>query len=127
LALAYATLQKVVEEIRPRMLFTTYYHILLEELARLAGVEAWHMSAQVQGSQVTFLYKLQLGVCPSYAMNVARMVGLTDSLIARAEVKTRELDREMKLKQLMQLWKETRAEGGTAKSLRELVRRCHLT
>lgn len=126
MAIAYATLKKVVGEIRPRVLFTTHYHILVEELASLEGVEAWHMSAQVQGNDVTFLYKLQLGVCPSYAMNVAKMVGLSDSLIDVAKLKSKELDREMKLKQLMKLWKVAKLNGVSIEQFREVVAKYQL-
>lgn len=121
MAIAYATLKRVVGEIKPRALFTTHYHILVEELARLEGVEAWHMSAHVYGTDVTFLYKLQLGVCPSYAMNVAKMVGLSEALIVMAQVKAKELDREMKMKQLVKLWKAAKANGKSMEDFKEVI------
>ena len=60
-------------------LFSTHYHMLLDEFRNFPGVQTYHMSykANDTGDHVIFLYKFVKGECPmSFGLNVARMAGL---------------------------------------------------
>lgn len=54
-------------------------------------------------SRVTFSYKLAKGMCPkSYGINVARMVGLPEQVVALAAKKSEEFERA--------LWQSAKSE-----------------
>ncbi|RKO98067.1 hypothetical protein CXG81DRAFT_14192 [Caulochytrium protostelioides] len=105
-AIAYVTLQWLVEQIRCVTLFVTHYPIL-DELTRLhpdrlisahmACMEADEANQSVRGSnsasestasyRVIFLYKLKPGLASrSYGLNVARLAGLPMELIENARM-----------------------------------------
>lgn len=72
-------------------LFSTHYHMLLDEFRDFPGVKSYHMSykANESGDHVIFLYKFVEGECPmSFGLNVARMAGLPKQVLDRAKTKS---------------------------------------
>lgn len=62
--------------------------MLLDDFRNTPGVGLFHMacSADKDSDKVVFLYKFIRGECPSsFGMNVARMAGIPDSVIAKAK------------------------------------------
>jgi DNA mismatch repair protein MSH6 len=86
-AIAYAVIQHLKAELQCRCLFSTHYAMLTEEFAGDARVANYHMAYAVnqQREEVTFLYRFVQGTCAkSHGMNVARLAGLPEALVARA-------------------------------------------
>ena len=87
-AIAYAVLARLAEDIGCRGLFATHYHHLTEEYAGHPAVAMYNMACHVdpERQDVTFLYKLEPGVCSrSYGMNVAAMAGVPSEVVEGAK------------------------------------------
>jgi DNA mismatch repair protein MutS len=85
LAIAWAVAEHLHDVIKCRTLFATHYHELTElaNVARNAANRS--VSARERGDDVVFLYKLVKGATSrSYGVAVARLAGVTESVLARA-------------------------------------------
>jgi DNA mismatch repair protein MSH6 len=94
-AIAYAVLHYLVTNIGCLGLFSTHYGTLTSEFQDIKSVALKYMSFHVDkvSKLVTFLYKLQDGVCPeSYGMNVARMASIPNQIIEKAEQVSKEFE-----------------------------------
>nr|WCZ58340.1 DNA mismatch repair protein MSH6 [Paratrimastix eleionoma] len=93
-AIAYAVLQHLATHLKCRTLFSTHHHSLTVDLAQSKEVRTCHMLVHTEGrNDVTFLYKVADGVSPrSFGMNVARMAGLVDRVIERADQLSRQFE-----------------------------------
>lgn len=98
-AIAHAVLQHLATGPRARTLFSTHYHLLADEAAAWPAVALGHMGCHVAPSAnggpetVTFLYRLTEGACPkSYGVNVARIAGLPESVVAAAAARARAME-----------------------------------
>jgi DNA mismatch repair protein MSH6 len=102
-ALALAVLKGLAIR-RARTFFTTHYHILLEDIKKINGVTLMHMNSyiEVSSKKLIFLYKLVEGECPkSYGIIVARMAGIPDAILNRAQVVAEKIEeKEAKILQL---------------------------
>jgi DNA mismatch repair protein MSH6 len=91
-------------------LFSTHYHMLLDEFKNDPRIAMYHMACTVQGEQtssssssssnestdVVFLYKFIRGVCSkSFGMNVARLAGLPSSLVSRAHTMSQHFEERL--------------------------------
>ena len=78
-------MQYLVRRLNCMTLFSTHYHMLLDEFRNFPGVQTYHMSykeANAAGDQIIFLYKFVKGECPmSFGLNVARMAGLPSKVL----------------------------------------------
>lgn len=89
-SIAHAVLKYLVGTLRCRSLFSTHYHMLLDEFRGAPGVKLYHMACRANEAQdeVVFLYKFQPGECPqSFGINVARMAGIPRGVLDRAREK----------------------------------------
>jgi len=85
LSIAWATLEHLHEVNGTRALFATHYHELGSLTARLDGVKAAHVAAKEWEDDVVFLHEVRAGSADrSYGVQVARLAGLPDAVIARA-------------------------------------------
>jgi DNA mismatch repair protein MSH6 len=82
-SIAHAVLKYLVKHIKCMTLFSTHYHMLLNDFRNTKRVGCYHMaSVQESKFKVTFLYKFIKGECPqSFGLNVARMARLPESVI----------------------------------------------
>lgn len=124
MAIAYATLEHFITQVKSFTLFVTHY-LLLSELERLHPQHVFncHMAFLlnepdvaraddgVQPEFITFLYQLTGGAAErSYGLNVARLADIPDAILQRASHKAHELEnivhnkREIR-KLLTDLWK----------------------
>ncbi|MFM7770679.1 MAG: MutS-related protein, partial [Bacteroidota bacterium] len=70
---------------KPLTLFATHYHELNELEKALPGVKNFHITNKESGNKVIFLRKLAAGGSThSFGIHVAKMAGMPDSLIKRA-------------------------------------------
>ncbi len=69
----------------PRTLFATHYHELVELAAEKKRVRVYNVSVKEWGDKVVFLRKIVPGgASRSYGIQVAKLAGIPDSVIARA-------------------------------------------
>ena len=85
LSLAWATLEHLHNETRARTLFATHYHeltLLAEQLPRLRNLR---VSVRETPKGIVFLHTIEAGAASkSYGIEVARLAGLPQRVIARA-------------------------------------------
>lgn len=127
MAIAYATLEYFIREVKSFTLFVTHY-LLLSELERLYPEHVFncHMAfllnepdianadyRDVQPEFITFLYQLTEGAAErSYGLNVARLADIPDAILHKAARKARELENMVNKKRnnkklLTDLWRIT--------------------
>lgn len=88
MAIASAALKYLCDTSKCLGFFATHYYILVEEFLFNRNVSINHMSYLVNGDtrQIKFMYRLKEGRCDeSFAVNVARMVGIDNEIIDKAE------------------------------------------
>jgi len=93
LAIAWAVVEHIVNNIRARTLFATHYHelILLEE--KLPGVKNYFVEVNEQGEKIIFMHKILPGFTNrSYGIYVAKISGIPNSVIQRADDILEELE-----------------------------------
>lgn len=77
-----------------KTLFATHYHELTELAERLPGAQNYQIAATERDGGVVFLYKLQRGRdAKSYGIEVAKLAGLPQSVLARAREVLQRLER----------------------------------
>jgi len=84
-SIANAVLRYLTDVKRCRSLYSTHYHMLLDDFRETPGIGLFHMASKQEEENVTFLYKFKRGECPkSFGINVARMAGLPEKVLQRA-------------------------------------------
>ena len=85
LSIAWAVVEALHKDARPRTLFATHYHELTELEQLLPGVKNVHVSVQEIGNEIVFLRRVEPGSADkSYGIEVARLAGLPHEVIVRA-------------------------------------------
>ena len=87
-AIANAVMKYLVGKVRCVALFSTHYHMLLQEFRSVVGVKNFHMAfiANEEQDDVIFLHKFVEGECPtSFGMNLAKIAGLPRPVINNAK------------------------------------------
>ena len=80
---------------KPKTLFATHYHELNDLEAQLSTVHNYHVSHKEVGNKIIFLRKLTKGGSThSFGIHVAKMAGMPNILVSRAN----EILKEMELK-----------------------------
>ena len=79
----------------PRTIFATHYHELTELAVALPGVVNHRMGARERGDRVIFLHRVEPGAADkSYGIQVARLAGIPQPVIARAKEILTNLERD---------------------------------
>ncbi len=85
LAIAWAAVEYLHARVRAKTLFATHYFELTELAEQLSGVKNYHVSVKETGGGVVFLRKVEPGAADrSYGIEVAKLAGLPNEVIARA-------------------------------------------
>ncbi len=95
LSIAWALVEYLHErpDVAARTLFATHYHELNELAARLGRIRNYQIQVQEHDGKVIFLRKLVPGGADhSYGIEVARMAGLPEPIITRAQAILRHLE-----------------------------------
>lgn len=93
MAIAKAVLECCCEKIAAKTLFATHYHELTVVEEELSGVKNYNIAAKQKGDEVIFLRKiLPGGADQSYGIQVAKLAGVPDDVIARAHDILEELE-----------------------------------
>jgi len=93
MSLAWAVAEALHDEVQARTLFATHYHELTRLAERLEGAINMTMAVREVGDQVVFLRRVVPGAADkSYGIHVARLAGLPDWVIRRAQQILAELE-----------------------------------
>jgi DNA mismatch repair protein MutS len=85
LSLAWATVEHLHERIGARTLFATHYHELTLLAERLSKLKNVRVTVKENAGGIVFLHTVEAGAASkSYGIEVARLAGLPQSVIARA-------------------------------------------
>ncbi|MBO4751278.1 MAG: DNA mismatch repair protein MutS [Bacteroidales bacterium] len=87
ISIAWAITEYLHEQkkIRPKVLFATHYHELIEMADRYERIKNYHISVKEIGNKVIFLRKLEAGGSEhSFGIHVARMAGMPAMVLKRA-------------------------------------------
>ncbi len=104
LSIAWATLEHLHDVNRCRALFATHYHEMTALADRLDGLTNATVAVKEWEGEVIFLHEVRKGSADrSYGVQVARLAGLPEQVIARARIVLEALERGER-------------EGGAAKS-----------
>ncbi len=86
LSIAWAAVEHLHEVNRCRALFATHFHELTALAAKLEGLACHTMRVKEWRGDVVFLYEVGPGTADrSYGIHVARLAGLPETVVARAE------------------------------------------
>ncbi len=94
LSIAYAVAEKLTEpDLMIRTLFATHYHELTSLAGERRGVKNLNVDVSQEGGSIVFLHKIVEGSASrSYGIHVARLAGVPDDVLVRAQVKLAELE-----------------------------------
>ena len=87
ISIAWAITEYLHEQkkMRPKVLFATHYHELIEMADRYERIKNYHISVKEIGNKVIFMRKLEPGGSEhSFGIHVARMAGMPSSVLKRA-------------------------------------------
>ena len=86
LSIAWAAVEHVHENNKCRALFATHYHELVALSNRLDGLKPFTMRVKEWHGDVIFLHEVSAGAADrSYGIHVAKLAGLPETVIRRAE------------------------------------------
>ena len=84
MSIAWAVLEHL-HQLEPRTLFATHYHELTSLASQLARVRNLNVLVKEWGDRIVFVHKVVEGASDrSYGIQVARLAGLPESVVARA-------------------------------------------
>ena len=94
LSIAWATLEHLHEVNRARALFATHFHELTALKGRLESLKCVTMRVKEWRSEIVFLHEVVPGAASqSYGIHVARLAGLPEGALSRAEAVLQTLER----------------------------------
>ncbi|USS91249.1 DNA mismatch repair protein MutS [Fructilactobacillus carniphilus] len=94
-ALAQAIIEYIHNYIHAKTLFSTHYHELTDLDQELEHLQNIHVGAVEKDGQLVFLHKIMTGPADkSYGINVAKLAGLPDQLLERAQTVLDQLEAE---------------------------------
>ena len=86
MAIAQSIIEYIVKNIHCKTFFSTHYHEITKLSEKISAVKNIHCEVKEDDGHVTFLYKMKEGSMDrSYGVNVAKLAGLPDDLIERAD------------------------------------------
>jgi DNA mismatch repair protein MutS len=92
-SIAWAVTEHIHEHIGAKTIFATHYHELTQLGDQLQGVKNMNVSVREVGDEIVFLRRLAHGGADrSYGIQVARLAGLPDGIVARARELLAELE-----------------------------------
>jgi len=93
LSIAWALVEHLVAKTCAFTLFATHYHELIELIDSLKEAKNLTVEVQTQGDEVHFLYRLiERPASESYGIYVAKLAGLPQTLLKRAQIILKELE-----------------------------------
>ncbi|MFK7778094.1 MAG: DNA mismatch repair protein MutS [Gimesia sp.] len=85
ISLAWSMTEFLHDHLKSRTLFATHYHELTELTQTLKQCSNWNVAVHEQDGEIVFLHKIVEGSAnKSYGIHVARLAGVPDQIIQRA-------------------------------------------
>ncbi len=73
------------KRVRPKVMFATHYHELIDMADQYERIQNYHISVKEVGNKVIFMRKLEMGGSEhSFGIHVARMAGMPPQVLKRA-------------------------------------------
>ncbi|HUG19002.1 MAG TPA: DNA mismatch repair protein MutS [Planctomycetaceae bacterium] len=95
ISLAWAVTEYLHDVLGSRTLFATHYHELTELTQTLKHASNWNVAVREQAGDVIFLHKIVEGTADkSYGIHVARLAGVPQSVLDRANVILQTLEQD---------------------------------
>ena len=97
-ALAFSVLKYIVEKIKSKTMFSTHYHLLVDEFKFYNTIKRYFMDFKYneEKEEMEFLYKFIEGeACKSFGINVAKIVGVPTKVLDIAKEKAHALNSEL--------------------------------
>ncbi|MQS89313.1 DNA mismatch repair protein MutS [Companilactobacillus mishanensis] len=86
MALAQAIIEYIDKNVHAMTMFSTHYHELTDLEGQLSGVKNVHVDASEENGTLVFLHKVLPGPADkSYGIHVAKLAGLPDQVLTRAD------------------------------------------
>ena len=93
LSLAWACAIDLAKRVQAFSLFATHYFEITELADSLESLKNVHLDAVEHGQDIVFMYKLKQGPAnQSYGIQVARLAGLPEDVLAAARTKLKQLE-----------------------------------
>ncbi len=87
MSIARAVVEYTTKKIGGKSLFATHYHELISLEEEMEGIKNYNIAAKKKGKDILFLRKIvEGGTDDSYGVEVARLAGVPEEIIRRAEV-----------------------------------------
>jgi DNA mismatch repair protein MutS len=97
LSIAWAVVEYLHDKVKARALFATHYHELTGLTGRLKNLSLHTMKTKEWQGDVVFLHEVTEGaVARSYGIHVAKLAGLPNDVVSRAETILGELEEKKK-------------------------------
>ncbi|MEJ5172341.1 MAG: DNA mismatch repair protein MutS [Hydrogenothermaceae bacterium] len=101
ISIAWALCEKIAKDIKAKTLFSTHYHELTEIEKDITGVRNYFMAVVEEKDSIRFLYKILEGKSDkSYGIHVAKLAGLPEGVIDRANHILTKLESDKKQEKL---------------------------
>ncbi len=95
MSIARAVVEYATQKIAGKSLFATHYHELIALEQEIPGIRNYNIAAKKKGKDILFLRKIvEGGTDDSYGVEVARLAGVPEEIIHRAEFILSELESE---------------------------------
>lgn len=126
MALAQSIIEYIHDNIKCKTLFSTHYHELTDLENNLKYLKNIHVSAHLEDGNITFLHKIEEGsIDKSYGIHVARLAGLPDNLIKRADqilnvYENKERKRDIKIQESLPLDDLVQKESPVEEELKKI-------
>ena len=126
MALAQSIIEYIHDNIKCKTLFSTHYHELTDLENNLKHLKNIHVSAHLEDGNITFLHKIEEGsIDKSYGIHVARLAGLPDNLIKRADqilnvYENKERKRDIKIQEALPLDDLVQKESPVVEELKKI-------
>jgi len=86
LSIAWSLTEYINNKIKAKTLFATHYHELTKLEEKFPGIKNYCVAVQEEGDHIVFLHKIIAGGADrSYGIQVAKLAGLPEQIIARAK------------------------------------------
>ncbi|MBQ7624527.1 MAG: DNA mismatch repair protein MutS, partial [Clostridia bacterium] len=94
MSIAKAVIEYCAVKIKAKTLFATHYHELCEIEGQLKGVKNYNIAVKKHGKEIVFIKKIvRGGTSDSYGIDVARLAGLPEAVINRANEVLSDIER----------------------------------
>lgn len=96
LSLAWAIVEYLANKLKALTLFATHYHELVDLVEKIPTAKNYTVEVKVHQGQVHFMYNLiEGGAAQSYGIYVAKLAGIPETVLKRAQEKLHELEDQL--------------------------------